>query len=232
LKNRKDISYKGWLNEDKMSDVLTKVVKELKGELLLCGYKLGQKKYKEGTQIKLPGSKSHYDFGFTYNDIKYLVEFDGNYQGVGHYNNAENCYKDDCKNELAIINGYEIIRFPYWLQLNNSTFEILFGFDCGCNIVNDFPNGFITNSSLNPASFCKLGLERFLKEINKLSDELKFEVFVSLKVKSDRLNVPIKYIWDDNRILEIQSHPTYKDTYNRIKEFADKWNTKENYKWE
>lgn len=215
-----------------MSDVLTKVVEELKGELLPCGYKKGRNKYKEGTQIKLPSSKSRYDFGFIYNDIKYLVEFDGNYQGVGHYNNAENCYKDDCKNELALKNGYKIIRFPYWLQLNNSTFEILFGFDCGCNIVNDFPNGFITNKSLNPASFCKLGLERFSKEINKLSDELRFEVFVSLKVKSDRLNVQLKYIWDDNRIVEIQSHHNYNDTYNRIKIFADNWNSKENNKRE
>lgn len=227
MKNRKRISYNGWLNEEKMSDVLTQIVKELKGELLPCGYKVGCKKYKEGTQIKLQGSNSHYDFGFSYNNIKFLLEFDGNYQGVGHYNNAENCYKDDCKNKLAENNGYKIIRFPYWLQLNNSTFEILFGFDCGCNIINNFPNGFITNTSLNPASFCKLGLERFSKELEGLSEQLRFEVFVSLQVKSDRLNIPLKYIWDDERITNAKLNPNYHALYDKIKIFADNWNMQE-----
>jgi hypothetical protein len=226
---RKIISYDGWLSEEKLSNVLSQILEELEGELLPCGYKKGCKKYKEGTQIKLQESRSHYDFGFSYNNDKYLVEFDGNYQGVGHYNNAENCYKDDCKNILAESNGYKIIRFPYWLQLNNDTFETLFGFDCGCDIINNFPNGFITNTSLNPASFCKLGLERFLKELEKLSEQLRFEVFVSLQVKSDRLNIPLKYIWDDERIESVKSNPNYEATYNRIRLFADNWNSQGKY---
>ena len=125
MTNRKKIFYEGWLNEEKMTNVLTEIIKELNGKLLPCGYKKSAKKYKDGTQIELEGSKSHYDFGFIYNNEKYLVEFDGNYQGVGHYNNAENVYKDYCKNELAKNNDYKIIRFPFWLQLNNETFKIL-----------------------------------------------------------------------------------------------------------
>lgn len=226
---RRNISYDGWLNEEKLSNVLSQIVEQLEGELLPCGYKKGCKKHKEGTQIKLQGSKSLYDFGFIYNNTRYLVEFDGNYQGVGHYNNAENCYKDDCKNRLAENNGYKIIRFPYWLQLNNDTFETLFGFDCGCEIVNNFPNGFITNTSLNPASYCKLGLERFLKELEKLSERLRFEVFVSLQVKSDRLDIPLKYIWDDERVEKAKLAPNYKATYSKIKKFADNWNSQEKY---
>ncbi len=226
MRNKIDVSYEGWLNEEKMTDVLTEIIKDLSGELLPCGLKKGAKKYKEGTQIKIEGSKSRYDFGFKYNDKKYLVEFDGNYQGVGHYNNAENIYKDYCKNKLATNNGYKIIRFPFWLQLSNETFKILFGFDCGCNIINNFPNGFITNTSLNPASFCALGLDRFLDEFDKLSEGLKLEVLVSLQVKSDRLKIPLKFIWDDERIEKIKSHPDYKATYDTIKLFADNWNKK------
>lgn len=224
MSNWKSITYTGWLNEEKMSIVLKEVVKEIRGELLPCGYKENAKRYNEGTQIKLTGSTSYYDFGFTYNGTKYLVEFDGNYRGVGHYNYAENCYKDEIKNELAKLNGFKIIRFPYWLQLSNLTFILLFGFDCGCNIVNNFPNGFITNDCLNPASFCKLGSERFEKELSVLNDEIQFEVLVSLKVKSDRLNVPMKYIWDDSRMKELHLNKAYNETYARIKKFADDWN--------
>jgi len=219
--NRKSVSYDGWLNEEKMTNVLTQIVKELKGTLLPCGYKKSAKKYKEGTQIKLKGSRSRYDFGFEYKNEKYLVEFDGNYQGVGHYNNAENVYKDYCKNKLAKKNGYKIIRFPFWLQLNNETFKILFSFDCNCLIDSNFPNGFITNKSLNPASFCTLGLERFLNEFNKLSEQLKLEVLVSLHVKSHRLNIPIKYIWDNKRTEKAKLNSEYKLTYEKIKSFAD-----------
>lgn len=229
MKNKKSVSYEGWLNEEKMTNILTQIIMELKGELLPCGYSVNAKRYKEGTQIKLEGSKSRYDFGFIYKNENYLVEFDGNYQGVGHYNNAENCYKDYCKNKLAEENGYKIIRFPFWLQLNNKTFEILFGFKPGVNIENNFPNGFITNSSLNPASFCSIGLERFLKEFNNLSEDLKLEVLVSLQVKSDRLNIPIKYFWDNERIENAKSHLEYKSTYERIKKFADDWNANGKY---
>ena len=224
MTNKKIISYEGWLNEEKLVNTLTEVVKEINAKLLPCGFNKTASKYKEGTQIKLLDSKSKYDFGFSYNKKKNLVEFDGNYQGVGHYNNSEICYKDDLKNDLAKKQGYEIVRFPFWLQLDNETFEHLFGFNPSCEIKNKFPHGFITNSSLNPASFCPLGLKRFEDELNKLLEKIKFEILVSLKVKSDRLNIPIKYVWENELLNKINSIQNYGELYNKIKYFADDFN--------
>lgn len=221
---KNSVSYDGWLNEQKLVDTLTVIVGHLNGQLLPCGFRETAKKYKLGTQIKLPGSRSKYDFGFSYNNKKYLVEFDGNYQGVGHYNNAENCFKDDQKNELAISNGYEIIRVPFWLQLDNDTFELLFGFKANCKIENNFPHGFITNSSLNPASFCELGMVRFKNEFDILLEDIKFDILVSLRVKSDRLCIPIKYLWDNQLLRDVVDKPNYKKRYKEIKEFADEFN--------
>jgi hypothetical protein len=218
------ISYEGWLNEKKLVDTLTAVVSKLNGELLPCGYGRSAKRYRPGTQIKLPGSRSRFDFGFLFDNQGYLVEFDGNYQGVGHYNNAQNCYKDDLKNALAELQGFKIIRVPYWLQLDNQTFEVLFNFESPCNIENNFPHGFITNSSLNPASFCELGMKRFNRELNLLPDAVRFDVLVSLRVKSDRLGIPLKYVWDSDLLNDIENQIGYQEKYDEVKRFADEFN--------
>src|SRR5690242_12142575 len=90
-----------------------------------------------------------------------VVEYDGD----EHYRNSLKIKADRAKDEAARTLGYQVVRFPYWVQLDTTTLRHYFGLEA--EIHQSFPHGFIT-TKLFPASFCELGIERFRSELAAL----------------------------------------------------------------
>ena len=67
---------------------------------------------------------------------------------------------------------------PYWVQLDNITVRHYFGVEA--EIGQNFPHGFITTKYF-PASFCELGIARFIQELQSLPTQVKTAVVDSLR---------------------------------------------------
>ena len=82
------------------------------------------------------------------------------------------------RKEIARSQGHRLVRFPYWVQLDNFTLKHYFGLEA--KIERSFPHGFITTKLL-PASFCELGIERFRSELLALPQNVRDAVISSLR---------------------------------------------------
>lgn len=120
------------------------------------------------------GIKNRPDFRIQ--DIKLIVEFDG-YQ---HYTKNNIILSDYKKDIIYKINGYKIIRIPYFIQLCKETQLFLFGKFVS---VEYYPHGFIDNLCVVPADFCELGLIRFVDDLEKFN-YIKDEIIKSLGNKN------------------------------------------------
>lgn len=125
-------------------------------------------------QFCLPGRRYRWDFKYVSPSGPVLVEYDGD----EHYRSTLVIKADQEKERMAAASGHRMVRFPYWLQLDAETLRFFFGFDA--QIKQDFPHGFIT-TKLFPASFCPLGLKRFIAELSGLPETLQQKVRTSLK---------------------------------------------------
>ena len=103
-----------------------------------------------------------------------VVEYDGD----EHYRHSIKIKTDRAKDDAARTLGYQVARFPYWVQLDNTTARHYFGLEA--EIQQSFPHGFIT-TKLFPASFCELGIERFRTELAGLPQAVRESVIASLR---------------------------------------------------
>lgn len=129
------------------------------------------------TQYSLEGSRKRWDAAFSFNNIDFLVDYDGD----EHYRNTIRIKSDMSKDQESRIVGFRVVRFPYWIQLDSTTAEHYFGLNI--EIEQDFPHGFIT-TKIFPASFCELGLSRFEAELDDLPESIRNEVIESLVDRS------------------------------------------------
>ena len=131
-----------------------------------------------GDEINVPGSKRRWDMAYRADDTIVVVEYDGD----EHYRNSIRIKVDREKDEVAAAAGYRIVRFPYWVQLDETTLPHYFGLSAA--IEQDFPHGFIT-TKLFPASFCELGIERFRSEVDGLPAKVRDDVIQSLRDRAE-----------------------------------------------
>jgi len=103
-----------------------------------------------------------------------VVEYDGD----EHYRHSIKIKGDRAKDEVTRTEGYRVVRFPYWLQLDSVTLHHYFGLEA--RIQQSFPHGFIT-PRLFPASFCELGIERFRAELLAIPPSIREAVISSLR---------------------------------------------------
>ena len=82
------------------------------------------------------------------------------------------------KDQKAAQMDYRVVRIPYWIQLTEATLRHYFGLEA--RVTQDFLDGFIT-TKIFPASFCPLGLKRFMRELEALPHEVCAAVMVSLR---------------------------------------------------
>jgi len=103
-----------------------------------------------------------------------VVEYDGD----EHYRHSIKIKGDRVKDDVVRTQGYRLIRFPYWIQLDDLTLKHYFGLEA--HVEQSFPHGFIT-TKIFPASFCELGVERFRAELLTLPDSVRAAVNRSLR---------------------------------------------------
>jgi very-short-patch-repair endonuclease len=108
--------------------------------------------------LKESNIRGRYDYIF-YNE-KIILEFDG----YRHFNSSKQIISDKIKNQVANNLGFELIRIPYFVQLDSEVIDYYFG-----NLIknkekfNDYPHGFIDQKAMLPADFCELGQIEFTK---------------------------------------------------------------------
>ena len=133
-------------------------------------------------QFSVQGSRKRWDAAFSIGDVPYVVDYDGD----EHYRNALKVKSDAEKDLEASAQGYSVVRIPYWVQLDTVTAGYYFGLNI--EIVQDFPHGFIS-TRIFPASFCELGVARFLRELNQLPEGVRADVLESLAARAEEHGV-------------------------------------------
>lgn len=139
-----------------------------------------------GTELKIQNSLSNryrWDMGLVLNGKPTYVEFDGSQ----HYCNANAIWRDHRKDKIVSDAGFQTIRIPYWVQLTTQTMNFYFGLDV--DIDQDYPHGFIDKKAELPASFCEMGISRFVTEFNALPNNVKADVAISLQKKASEIGM-------------------------------------------
>jgi hypothetical protein len=127
-----------------------------------------------GNEVGILGTRQRWDMAYRRNGQITVVEYDGD----EHYRHSIKIKTDRAKDDAARTLGYQVVRFPYWVQLDNTTVRHYFGLEA--EIEQSFPHGFIT-TKLFPASFCELGIERFRAELATLPAIVREAVISSLR---------------------------------------------------
>jgi Protein of unknown function (DUF559) len=91
-----------------------------------------------GVELRVAGTKRRWDMGFSAGARRVVVEFDGD----AHYRDALKIKADAEKDAIAKADGIHVVRFPYWVQLDQVTLRHYFDLDATAH--QDFPHGFIT----------------------------------------------------------------------------------------
>jgi hypothetical protein len=117
------------------------------------------------------------------------------YDGPMHYINTRRCHRDIKRIEWLKLNKYTVIRFPYYLELDNDSF--LYLFKEKVNIINEHPkpldHGFNETEWL-PMDFCPLGIERFIVDFRDYPSLIKKKIVDSLENEAEMLNLSLKAI--------------------------------------
>ncbi|HEY3443626.1 MAG TPA: hypothetical protein VGK29_22905 [Paludibaculum sp.] len=156
--SHKVIRVEGYLTESKLSKALQELVPD--GWL--------------GDQVPVTNGRQRWDMSYQVGGIITVVEYDGD----EHYRHSIKIKGDRAKDEVARTQGCRVVRFPYWIQLDNLTLEHYFGLEA--QVEQSFPHGFIT-TKLFPASFCELGVERFRAELLAVPVSVREAVISSLR---------------------------------------------------
>ena len=127
-----------------------------------------------GNEVAVPGSRHRWDMTYQHAGSITVVEYDGD----EHYRHSLKIKIDRAKDAVARAQGFRVVRFPYWVQLDDTTVRHYFGIEA--TIEQSFPHGFIT-TKLFPASFCELGIERFRAELFSLPALVRDAVIDSLR---------------------------------------------------
>jgi hypothetical protein len=146
---KKKIINKNYLTQQKLGEILSKHF-DVKSEVNI-----------EGTRFKS-------DFKFTHNDWTYRVEFDGD----SHFTDIA-VMDRDIKKDQAIwkMDKTSSVRIPYFIQLDNYTFNMFFGFEYPEELSLIYPHGFIDSKAKTPAYFSKRGMDRFVAIMRYLAEK-------------------------------------------------------------
>ena len=103
--------------------------------------------------------------------LNLIVEFDG----IQHYQNLKSVFNDKERDLWASRLGYKTVRIPYWLQLSKINVKYLFDIDVDslCELkygMFDSPDNDF-GLSISPASYCQLGIERFVSQFLLMPSE-------------------------------------------------------------
>ena len=96
--------------------------------------------------------------------LKLIVEFDG----YRHYSNCATIIQDMQKDITYSSLGYEVIRIPYFVQLDYTIVKLLFAkYRPAIVEFSTYPHGFIDAKAMQPYDYCTAGLSRFKKDMQR-----------------------------------------------------------------
>jgi very-short-patch-repair endonuclease len=98
------------------------------------------------------------------NNSKIIIEFDG----YTHYTQPYSILKDIEKDNIVDICGYNIIRIPYFVQLDKIVINYLFP-QITIYKESEYKHGFIDKKAILPSCFCELGIQKFIKDLETFS---------------------------------------------------------------
>lgn len=128
-------------------------------------------------QFKLPDSRFRIDYFCKLKGKPTCIEYDGHL----HYTDYSVIIRDYKVKELCDKFGYDLIRIPYFIQLDSSTYSYYFKGSI-LEIEQDYKHGFIDSKNY-PVSFHMLGYFRYTEEISsvgKILPKVKEEILASL----------------------------------------------------
>lgn len=111
----------------------------------------------------LPQIKQKIRPDYRIEELKLIIEFDGVY----HYTQPTSCLSDIKNTTIYKELGYNVIRIPYFIQMDSQAIKNLFGeyskktIECDFN---NYPHGFVNIKNVYPSQYCQLGIERFIKD--------------------------------------------------------------------
>lgn len=151
------ITYRGWLvgNDSYPSSVgkryaghINKDVYGLNSLLQkLCKYENGWQYIQQEYRLNKKGFRGKaYDFYIKIVQRKILIEYDGSQ----HFTKLKQIHTDVYWEHIANKFKFEVIRIPYFLQLNTKLIEYLFNAKINTKVQAKFPQGFIVNGKNNP----------------------------------------------------------------------------------
>lgn len=130
------------------------LTEELLGEILEVLYSnfnwLHDKKFEA-----VEGIKHNFRPDYCCHELKMCVEFDG----PDHFTKANVIQADFKKDSTLRELGYEVIRIPYFVQLDTEGIRYFFNLSAELNY--GFKHGFISRGVTLPANFCEQGIWKF-----------------------------------------------------------------------
>ena len=160
-------------------------------EVLIKGFNLAEDNLIHNKQFIKDGYRFRPDYRFTFNNIQYIVEF----QGYQHFTDPNVLYKDSIKRNIYNKDNCKFIEIPYFIQVNDYTFEYFFGMKPINKLPeNNFCHGFVHPKSKSLGEFSVKGKELANNYINKFPNEVYNEIIISLQNKSKFKNIPLNYL--------------------------------------
>ena len=143
--------------------------------------------------IHKDGKKYNIRPDYRSDSLKMIVEFDG----LPHYTNPQNIIKDKKNTSIYELNGYKVVRIPYFIQLTNKAVEELFGVKVKEPLFNiNYPSLGGIGLKHNPSYLCPGGLKRMATEFKQFPDQ--YEVNVrSLKEIENEILSGVNYLIEE-----------------------------------
>ena len=143
--------------------------------------------------IHKDGKKYNIRPDYRSDSLKMIVEFDG----LPHYTNPQNIIKDKKNTSIYELNGYKVVRIPYFIQLTNKAVEELFGVKVKEPLFNiNYPSLGGIGLKHNPSYLCPGGLKRMATEFKRFPDQ--YEVNIrSLRAIENEILSGINYLIEE-----------------------------------
>lgn len=109
--------------------------------------------------------------------LKLIVEFDGSH----HYTDPFVYYKDRSNNITLEKLGYDVVRIPYYVQLDKCAIQHYFKIDFSNNLYDtDNDHGFMHPDIVLPSFFCENGKTNFINDLFDLPIDISSKIIESI----------------------------------------------------
>ena len=145
---------------------------------------------KENTLVDLEGNKVDKKMGgslqpdFLSTELALIVEIDGNsdVKYGGHFTSTEQAIKDIERTNKFLDLGYRVVSITPYIQLDEVMIDYYFGINYPEKL---YPaaseHGFAHPLISLPASFCKLGVDRFNRDMETMPQSVRDKIIQTLK---------------------------------------------------